>query len=683
MIPVSVYINDDAKSGPLVTLDSSLEYRSELYLVVRKWPGWSQAKQANRGECRFTARPNPSALLPLGQTRLLEFRWGHKSESAAYGLLKRTVQKLLNKERALARTRPELSGQFTLPTERTPHLHQWNAIEAARALDYRVLLADDMGLGKTSEALWVCKDAAVQHMLIISPVSVKWNWQREIWATLGAAWDAYVIHGTKPQRATQFSEIAERQARQESSVVSERLLQAVIINYDLLIHLTERQLKQLEEFVRGQALICDESHYVKSRKSKRFKLVYKHFCSPSESAPGNQASPTAGKVLPKNLTVPGAVSNGEHPAGSAKAFSSLSISEQAEPAIYHGARVRLLLTGTPIRNLADDLYTQISMLRPGTWTSYSDFEKRYLRISEMSVGTKTIRRVVGTKNVSELNAIVNTVQIRRKKDILPGLPEKVFTYPEIELTDDAKRVYKAMKDYALLQIEELLGAEGNLNIFDARAKSAIDAAMRCEQIAQGFVGGVPDVVRERVSKAFANGAMAIKGRPNEVVFPRSPKIVFVMEAITSVVKQGGNPIVFSRFNAPMFWLREQWKQYGVESEETCVLHGGLSGRKKDDLIENFQSGGVRILFIQVKMAEGFNLTRSQDVIFLGRSWSPAVNAQATGRAHRMGQTGTVNVQIPIVRGTIEERIDKRLAAKDADAEQALKSVSLEDMKAML
>jgi SNF2 family DNA or RNA helicase len=77
------------------------------------------------------------------------------------------------------------------------------------------------------------------------------------------------------------------------------------------------------------------------------------------------------------------------------------------------------------------------------------------------------------------------------------------------------------------------------------------------------------------------------------------------------------------------------------------------------------------------------LTASQDVIFYGRDWSPAVNSQAADRCHRIGQTGTVNVQIPIVAGTFETYLHKKLAAKETDAEQALRSVTVGELRQAL
>ena len=114
-----------------------------------------------------------------------------------------------------------------------------------------------------------------------------------------------------------------------------------------------------------------------------------------------------------------------------------------------------------------------------------------------------------------------------------------------------------------------------------------------------------------------------------------------------------------------------------------MLHGALSSKDKHEVVEDFQDGKFDLLLCQIKMAEGFNSHISQDALFLGRDWSPAVNHQAEDRLHRIGQRGTVNVQIPIVRNTIERRIHKDLMAKDADAEQALKHMTIKELKEAL
>jgi len=496
------------------------------------------------------------------------------------------------------------------PTDRRPLPHQSAAVRAMRALQWRVMLTDDMGLGKTSEALWAAHDAEVLGMVILCPASVKHNWKREIAVTLGAAWTTFVIDGTPKHRASLFSEVEFERKKGGTPL-------AVICNYDLLPVLSEAQLDVLKKVCEGDLLICDESHYLKNRNAKRTKAtVY----------------------------------------------------------IAEAAQFRLLLTGTPVRNLVDDLYQQVEIVHPGTWTSYHDFANRHLVIQPIDYGSgRPVNKVVAGKNIPALNAVMNTLQIRRKKEDVLDLPPKIHTFPALELDDTTKKVYRAMKEYARIVISEL---DPSVSVFDPQAKSAVEAVMRCEQIAQGFVGGIPEPLMQKLSDAVLKGAEKIPGRPNELIFPKSAKLAWLLETIEDLLTQENNVLVFTRFNAPMFWLQKQI------NAKVLLLHGGLDNVEKDDVIQEFQRE-ARVLIAQVKMAEGWNATRAQDVLFLGRDWSPAINSQAEDRTHRIGQKGTVNVQIPVMLDTIEVPIHKRLQAKANAAESALKNVTLADLAEML
>jgi SWI/SNF-related matrix-associated actin-dependent regulator 1 of chromatin subfamily A len=393
-----------------------------------------------------------------------------------------------------------------------------------------------------------------------------------------------------------------------------------IINYDLLLHLAPHQLEILKHHTTGEGIICDESHALKSRKAQRTKLT-------------------------AQLT---------------------SVAEEC-----------LLLTGTPVRNMVDDLYTQISIIRPQTWASWQDFSNRYLDVQPVNFGKKTVRKTIGSKNVDKLNEIVNTVQIRRRKEDVIDLPEKTRTTVELSLDPDTKRIYDRMKDYALVALSEV--ADGT-SLWDPKAQTAVEAAMRCEQIAQGFVGGIPEPVLKNLRPGALKHAIKIKGRPHELVFPDSPKIAWTTETIQSLLTQGDAPVIFSRFNAPMQYLAQWCDENGIVA---AWLHGALSSAAKDECVRSFQDGHADVFLCQVTMAEGFNLVRSQDVIFFGRDWSPAVNAQAEDRCHRIGQKGTVNVQIPIVLKTVEAHIHKRLDAKSDEARAAIKALTLSDLRTLL
>jgi SWI/SNF-related matrix-associated actin-dependent regulator 1 of chromatin subfamily A len=493
--------------------------------------------------------------------------------------------------------------------------HQFVAIRAAKLMRYRFLLADEMGLGKTATALWCVHEAKTEKLLIICPVSVKWNWQREIYRTIGTGWWVQVIDGSKKKREALLSETL---GCNDPSVSK----QAIVINYDLLNTLTDQQLEQLQAFSSTPTSFCigDEFHYIKNPGSERSKLTASLFAD----------SP--------------------HVAG---------------------------LTGTPIRNHANDLFQQLAIISPGMWLSEHDFTRRYVVTQMIQTGRQKRMIPVASKNLKELNSIVNTVQMKRLKSEVTDIPPKVHTSPLLTMDATMATVYRAMRDHARYEIEQLIasgGAKREDLIWAPRVRSgATQALMRCEQIAAGFVGGIPDGLYDRLSEAVLKGAEKIPGRPGELMFPRFAKPVWIRETIDAILAQGGAPVVFSRFNAPLFWLQP------IIGDSCGILHGALKPAEKDKAIEDFQNGATKVLLCQVTMATGFNLTRSHDVVFWGRDWSPAVNVQAEDRCHRIGQKGTVNVQIPLVRGTVEEYVDKKLEAKAGAADSALAASTLGEL----
>lgn len=574
--------------------------------TIGSWVGWKRQLTGI-----YTAPAWVSSLLEVDlQVPGLPLQWSLDAAMVRDRLLAemQAAKRALESEQVL---------RHPTTTQRQPRVYQSQAVNAMRHMGWRCLLADDMGLGKTSTSLWGVADSGAKRLLVVCPVSVKFNWCFEIEETIGEQWHTRVIDGTPKQRANIIAQIGHLvNADDEPSV-------AAIINYDLLRTLSDEQFAEMCAFASGSFLICDEGHYLKSREAQRSRL-----------------------------------------------------SKQ----ISNGATQVVLVGGTPVRDTPEDLWHQIEMVRPGTFRSFNDFEKRHLqhRVIELPGRRGRMRQqriVVGTKNVDALNAVMNTLQVRRLKADVGDIPPKVHTYPDLELDGITKRVYKAMKDFARVELKELLSAHGPINVFDPRAQTAVEASMRCEQIAQGFLGGIPEPVLERIGDTLKH-AVKIEGRPRELVFPTAPKLRWILETIETVRKQGGAPLVFSRFNAPMFWLEQHLRSIKLR---TIFMHGGLTAAEKNHCVQEFKEKRLDVLLCQVKIAEGWNAQRSQDVLFLGRDWSPAINAQAEDRAHRLGQKGTVNVQIPIVRGTVEVMHHRKLVSKDADAQQALANTSIAEL----
>ena len=607
------------RGSHLELLGGAPEGRDALHKLIATWAGWSRRPAAvslpGGGRCSvYSTRVWESTIVPLLDSVSLDLDWDAEE-------LQAHLQAILGRLKA-AKTELDPPPSHHAPLKwddewagRHPMPHQVQAIRALGQMGHRAILADDMGLGKTASSIWAWQQAGAQRCLIVCPKTVKRNWQREIWTTLKDV-AVHLIDGTPKQRADACSLM---QAAMDHP--AERA--AAIINYDLLHRLPDRERDIVTAWCAGQFLICDESHYIKNRKAGRTKFVMEHL------------APADG-----------------------------------------GALARLLLSGTPIRNTLEDLWTQVQAVRPGTWSSFHQFDKMHLVRSNMEVQAgkrkKTISVVRNSKNVEQLNAVVNTLQVRRKKEDVLDLPPKIYTYPDFNLDPPTAKIYRAMKDFALMELAEL---GPDTPIFHPQAKSALEATLRLEQIAQGFLGGIPENYLERITPLLKT-AHKIEGRPGHLIFPNSAKIEWLRETIDSVILQGGRPVIFSRFNTPLFWLVEQW-------DGAAMLHGGLNMTQRDEVIEKFQHNGIPVLFCQVKIAEGFNLTASQDVIFYGRDWSPAINSQAADRCHRIGQLGTVNVQVPIIRKTFEVYLHKKLAAKDADAQQALKTITIGELREAL
>lgn len=592
------------KPGRLLIYGGAPGGRDEVHAAVSRLPGWKRVPGNSRwrgAPCSVFMGPlNVATAIALSKTPLpLE------CEPEAAKALEDLRQQ---PERAAAALNSAPKPIQLPPSERPPFPHQLQALHALEAMGWRAQLADDMGLGKTATALWAAWMSTARRLTVICPASVKWNWKRELAKTLGDKPypNAIVLRSGPKRRAEQFVEL--RALRQEDAPG------ALILNYDLLLHLTDAQREELRAWA-SQFLILDESHYVKDRTAERTKRVM--------------------ALEPKHV---------------------------------------LLLTGTPVRNTVADLFTQIELVAPGTFQSWWHFQERFLQMAELRMGTRTVRRPVGTKNQGELQAIVNLVQIRRMKEDVLDLPPKLRTVVELELDAPTKRVYKAMRDWWLLSFKELASATP---LFAPAAKSALEAMLRLEQIAQGFLGGVPDAVAKKIAAALSKSGAAIPGRPNEFMFPDSAKVIWLLETLRTLRLNGKRAVVFSRFNAPLWWLEARLPE---EKMRPLVLHGGLSAEERQRRLDLWHAGDGDVLLVQVKLAEGWNATSAQDAIFLGRDWSPAINAQAEDRLHRIGQLGTVHVQIPVVIDTIEKLIHKRLSAKAADAELVLATMTIGELR---
>jgi superfamily II DNA or RNA helicase len=295
------------------------------------------------------------------------------------------------------------------------------------------------------------------------------------------------------------------------------------------------------------------------------------------------------------------------------------------------ARHRIALTGTPVENRLGDLWSIMRAVNPGLLGSASSFHARY---------AVPIERYGDPDATARLRRRIRPVVLRRVKTdraVLRDLPAKVELRQLCTLTPEQAALYRAVVDDMM---ERLRDASSPV-----RRNGVVLAAMtRLKQVCN------------HPAHLLGDGS-ALAGR--------SGKLARLEELLTQVVAGGERALCFTQFASFGAMLAPYLStRLGVE---VSFLHGGLRAAERDALIERFQTGtGPGVFLLSLKAGgTGVNLTAANHVVHIDRWWNPAVEAQATDRAHRIGQRRDVWVRTLLCMGTLEERIDRILVDKAA------------------
>ncbi len=150
---------------------------------------------------------------------------------------------------------------------------------------------------------------------------------------------------------------------------------------------------------------------------------------------------------------------------------------------------------------------------------------------------------------------------------------------------------------------------------------------------------------------------------------RSGKVELLDELLDTLLAAEASVLVFTQYVQMARLLETHLAARGVPTQ---FLHGGTPVARREEMVRRFQDGEVPVFLLSLKAAgTGLNLTRAGHVVHVDRWWNPAVEAQATDRAYRIGQTQPVQVHRLIAEGTIEDRIADMLARKQQLADAVL------------
>ncbi len=154
---------------------------------------------------------------------------------------------------------------------------------------------------------------------------------------------------------------------------------------------------------------------------------------------------------------------------------------------------------------------------------------------------------------------------------------------------------------------------------------------------------------------------------------RSEKLDLLDELLVTALAEDSSVLVFTQYVAMARLIEDHLARAAIPHQ---FLHGGTPVRQRDAMVASFQAGpeagGVPVFLLSLKAGgTGLNLTRADHVVHVDRWWNPAVEDQATDRAHRIGQTRPVQVHRMITQGTVEERVAELLRRKRSLADAVL------------
>ncbi|MFZ1390157.1 MAG: DEAD/DEAH box helicase [Dokdonella sp.] len=285
------------------------------------------------------------------------------------------------------------------------------------------------------------------------------------------------------------------------------------------------------------------------------------------------------------------------------------------------AQRRLAMTGTPLENHLGELWAQFDAVEPGLLGSDRHFTRFYRTPIEKHNDVERRERL--SRRIAPL------LLRRRKEDVLADLPEKTFIPRNVELDGAQRELYETLR---LAQHERVL-AEVQKRGLAQSGIIVLDALLKLRQACCD-----PRLVK-------LEGAKRIK---------ESAKLELLLELTDSLVAEGRRILVFSQF-AEMLDLIA--KALTLRKQKYQMLTGQTPSTQRAELVARFQAEQVPIFLISLKAGGvGLNLTAADTVIHYDPWWNPAVEAQATDRAHRIGQDKPVFVYKLICSGTVEEKI---------------------------
>ncbi len=300
------------------------------------------------------------------------------------------------------------------------------------------------------------------------------------------------------------------------------------------------------------------------------------------------------------------------------------------------ARHRLCVTGTPLENHLGELWAHFDLLMPGFLGDARSFQRLWRKPIETN--GETARAELLARRVRPF------ILRRRKEDVAPELPPLTEVVRRVPLLGQQRALYESVRVVVDEQVRRALARQG----FASAQIVVLDALLKLRQV--------------------CCDPRLVKGGKTPATMERA-KMALLLDMLPELVAEGRRVLVFSQFTEMLALVQAELQALQLPF---LMLTGETPPRERGAVVQAFQAGAAPVLLASLKAGGvGLNLTAADTVIHLDPWWNPAVEQQATARAHRIGQHKPVFVYKLVAEGSIEERMLALQARKAALAEGVL------------
>ena len=316
---------------------------------------------------------------------------------------------------------------------------------------------------------------------------------------------------------------------------------------------------------------------------------------------------------------------------------------------------RIAMSGTPVENRLSEYWSIFDFTNKGYLTSLKKFRKNYIVPIEKEKNQETLN------NFKQITEPFIMRRLKSDKNIIKDLPDKIVNDIYCNLTKEQVALYKETLDSSIREVEENEG-----------------------------------IKRKGLVLKLINSLKQICNHPSQFTKTQkadiyeSGKLEVLMNTLENIIQSGEKVLIFTQYVQMGEIIQKLIEE--KFSQEVLFLHGSLTRKKRDEMIDKFQRKPQNKIFIISLKAggTGLNLTAAQNVIHYDLWWNPAVENQATDRAYRIGQKENVMVYRFITKGTFEEKINKMIHDKEelakltvGNGETFITEMNTEDLKNML